>query len=86
MICNCTCAFGAELVEQCIDLSSVAVLGATKTYSEFTELAESRFLDCDSCGMTQGAFDPICCGFTGYVHNNNNNNNNNINNNNNKTT
>ena len=21
--------------------------------SEFTELAESRFLDCDSCGMTQ---------------------------------
>ena len=40
------------------------------TYSEFTELAESRFLDCDSCGMTQGAFDPICCGFAGYVHNN----------------
>ena len=38
--------------------------------SEFTELAESRFLDCDSCGMTQGAFDPICSGFTGYVHNN----------------
>ena len=38
--------------------------------SEVTELAESRFLDCDSCGMTQGAFDPICCGFTGYVHNN----------------
>ena len=26
------------------------------TYSEFTELAKSRFLDCDSCGMTQGAF------------------------------
>ena len=26
-----------------------------KTYSEFTELAKSRFLDCDSCGMTQGA-------------------------------
>ena len=23
--------------------------------SEFTELAKSRFLDCDSCGMTQGA-------------------------------
>ena len=23
--------------------------------SEFTELAELRFLDCDSCGMTQGA-------------------------------
>ena len=22
---------------------------------EFTELAKSRFLDCDSCGMTQGA-------------------------------
>ena len=38
--------------------------------SEFTELAESRFLDCDSCGMTQGAFAPICCGFTGYAHNN----------------
>ena len=38
--------------------------------SEFTELAESRFSDCDSCGMTQGAFDPICCGFAGYVHNN----------------
>ena len=25
------------------------------TFSEFTELAELRFLDCDSCGMTQGA-------------------------------
>ena len=25
------------------------------TTSEFTELAKSRFLDCDSCGMTQGA-------------------------------
>ena len=25
------------------------------TGSEFTELAKSRFLDCDSCGMTQGA-------------------------------
>ena len=25
------------------------------TYSEFTELAKSRFLDCDSCGMNQGA-------------------------------
>ena len=24
--------------------------------SEFTELAKSRFLDCDSYGMTQGAF------------------------------
>ena len=23
--------------------------------SEFTELAKSRFLDCESCGMTQGA-------------------------------
>ena len=28
---------------------------ATHTWSEFTELAKSRFLDCDSCGMTQGA-------------------------------
>ena len=46
---------------------------ASKPMSEFTELAESRFLDCDSCGMTQGAFDPICCGFAGYVHNNKNN-------------
>ena len=27
-----------------------------------------RFLDCESCGMTQGAFDPICSGFTGYIH------------------
>ena len=27
-----------------------------KTCSEFTELAKSRFLDCESCGMTQGAF------------------------------
>ena len=26
-----------------------------KTRSEFTELAELRFLDCDRCGMTQGA-------------------------------
>ena len=26
-----------------------------KYMSEFTELAKSRFLDCDSCGMTQGA-------------------------------
>ena len=25
------------------------------TKSEFTELAKSRFLDCESCGMTQGA-------------------------------
>ena len=26
-----------------------------KTLSEFKELAKSRVLDCDSCGMTQGA-------------------------------
>ena len=43
---------------------------AALSMSEFTELAESRFLDCESSRVTQGAFDPICCGFTGYVHNN----------------
>ena len=29
--------------------------GDPDALSEFTELAKSRFLDCDSCGMTQGA-------------------------------
>ena len=52
------------------ELFSMGVGCLGKTQSEFTELAESRVLDCDSCGMTQGAFDPICRGFTGYVHNN----------------
>ena len=32
------------------------VSGSIKRRSEFTELAKSRFLDCDSYGMTQGAF------------------------------
>ena len=31
------------------------IICCSKTLSEFTELAKSRFLDCDSCGMTQGA-------------------------------
>ena len=48
-VCTCTCTRAYTSTSMCMHRNMYINM------SEFTELAKSRFLDCDSCGMTQGA-------------------------------